>query len=143
MKNVRLILTIVVVFAVSTFTGFFIHGIWLKQDYLPVANLYRPDDQIKLAFIIVAYLSFAVGAVLVYARGVESKPVIGQGLRFGLLLFLIMAVPSFFIAYAVQPIPAVLLSKQMLAELVNKLVLGIVTALVYGKTRLGSTPDIT
>jgi len=139
---VRLILTIIVVFAASTFTGFFIHGIWLKQDYLPAASLYRPDDQIKLPFIFLAYLSFSIGAVLVYARGVENKPVIGQGLRFGLLIFLILAVPSFFINYAVQPIPAILLSKQLIAELVNKLVLGIITALVYGKTRLGSSPDI-
>lgn len=142
MNKVRLILTIIVVFVVANFTGFFIHGIWLKQDYLPIAQHYRPDDQIKMPFIVLGYLSFAIGAVLVYARGVEDKPVLGQGLRFGLLLFLILAVPSFFIAYAVQPVPAVLMSKQVLAELANKLLIGVVTALVYGKGRFGRSPSI-
>lgn len=139
MSKVRLILTIIVVFILANFTGFFIHGIWLKQDYLPIAQHYRPDDQIKMPFIVLGYLSFAIAAVLVYARGVEDKPVLGQGLRFGLLLFLILAVPSFFIAYAVQPVPAVLMSKQVLAELANKILIGVVTALVYGKGRLGSS----
>jgi len=80
------------------------------------------------------YISFAIGSVLVYARGVEyDKPLIGQGVRFGILMWLILSVPSFFIAYAVQPVPAVLMSKQVLAELGAKIVVGIVPALVYGK----------
>ena len=140
MGKVRLVVTIVVTFVLANFTGFFIHGIWLKQDYLPVASLYRPDDQIKMPFIVLGYLSFALAAVLIYGWGVENKPVIGQGLRYGVLLFLILAVPSYFIAYAVQPIPAVLLSKQILAELANKVLIGVVIALLYGKGRMGSVP---
>src|SRR5882762_8550937 len=105
MNKVRLILTIIVVFIVANSLGIFIHAIWLKQDYLPVANLYRPMGQEKMFWIILAYLSFAIGSVLVYARGVEDKPWLGQGVRFGLLMFLILTIPSFFIAYAVQPVP--------------------------------------
>jgi hypothetical protein len=140
MNKVRLILTIIVVFILANLSGFFIHAIWLKQDYVPVASLYRPEGQQKLFWMILAYVSFAVGSVMVYARGVEDKPWLGQGLRFGLLMFLILTVPSFFIAYAVQPIPAILMSKQVLSELVAKLFLGVVTALVYGKGRWGNSP---
>ncbi|HXD30008.1 MAG TPA: hypothetical protein VN643_02750 [Pyrinomonadaceae bacterium] len=141
MSKVRLVVTILVVFVLANFTGMFIHAIWLKQDYLAVAQLYRPDDQIKMPFIVLGYLSFAVAAVLAYGWGVEEKPVLGQGLRYGLILFFILAVPSFFIAYAVQPVPAVLMSKQVLAELVNKVLIGVVIALLYGKGRLGSLPS--
>lgn len=140
MNKVRLILTIVVVFLVANFSGFFIHAIWLKQDYMPIAQHYRPEGQEKMLFIVLAYLSFAIGSVLVYARGVEDKPILMQGVRFGLLIFLILTIPSFFIAYAVQPVPAVLMSKQVLAELVDKILLGVITALVYGKGRIGSSP---
>ena len=140
MSKVRLIVTILVSFVLANFTGMFIHAIWLKQDYLAVTQLYRPDDQIKMPFIVLGYLSFAIAAVLTYGWGVEPKPVLGQGVRFGLLLFFILAVPSFFIAYAVQPIPAVLMSKQVLAELANKVLIGIVIALLYGKGRLGDVP---
>ncbi|MDQ2856891.1 MAG: hypothetical protein M3R68_11215 [Acidobacteriota bacterium] len=141
MNKIRLILTIVVVFVLANFSGFFIHAIWLRQDYMPIAQHYRAEGQEKMTFIVLAYLSFAIGSVLIYARGVENKPVLMQGVRFGLLIFLVLTIPSFFIAYAVQPVPAVLLSKQVLAELVDKILLGVVTAFVYGKGRLGSSPS--
>jgi hypothetical protein len=131
MNKVRLILTIVVVFVLANFLGFFIHGIWLRADYLQVSSLYRPEGEEKMLFIILGYLSFAVGSVLVYARGVENKPWLGQGVRFGILMWLILTVPSFFIAYAVQPVPAVLMAKQVLTEGVAKIVIGVVTALLY------------
>lgn len=133
MNKVRLILTMVVIFILADLSGFFIHSIWLHPDYLLVKEHYRPETDIKILWIILAYMSFAIGSVWVYARGVEDKPWLGQGIRFGFLMFLILTVPSFFIAYAVQPVPALLMSKQVLSELVAKIFLGIVTALVYGK----------
>jgi hypothetical protein len=131
MNRFRLILTIIVVFVVTNLFGFFIHGIWLRADYLLVTSLYRPEGEEKVLFIILGYLAFAVGSVLVYARGVENKPWLGQGVRFGILMWLILTVPSFFIAYAVQPIPAVLMAKQVLTEGVGKIVIGIITAVLY------------
>src|ERR1700687_5410936 len=142
MNKMRLVLTIIVVFVLANLLGFFIHAIWLKQDYLPIAQHYRAPGEQKMLWIVLAYISFAIGSVLVYARGVEDKPPLGQGLRFGLLMFLILTVPTFFIAYAVQPVPAVLMSKQVLAELADKILLGIVTAFVYGKGRLGNSPSV-
>jgi len=129
----RLILTIIVTFIVANLTGFFIHGIWLKQDYLPVASMYRPDSEIKIVFIVLGYLAFAVAAVWLYAHGVEDKPRLVQGVRFGIALWLVLAVPSFFIAYAVQPVPAILMAKQVLSEGVNKILLGVVIAILYRK----------
>lgn len=133
MNKVRLILAIVVVFVVANATGVFIHAIWLKQDYVPVASLYRPDGQEKMVWIVLAYLSFAVGSVWIYAHGVEDKPLLLQGVRFGILMWLVLTIPSFFIAYAVQPIPFILTAKQVLSELAGKILIGVVTALVYGR----------
>ena len=131
MNMKRLVLTIIVVFVLANLTGFFIHAIWLRADYMLVAQLYRPEGQEKMVFIILAYLAFAIGSVIVYAKGVENKPWLGQGVRFGILMWLILTVPSFFIAYAVQPIPAILMAKQVICEGVDKIFLGIVTALLY------------
>ncbi|MBA3354627.1 MAG: hypothetical protein H0U18_01555 [Pyrinomonadaceae bacterium] len=84
-----------------------------------------------MLWICLAYLAFAVGSVIVYAKGVENKPWLGQGIRFGILIWLILAVPSFFIAYAVQPVPTILMVKQVLFEGVDKVLLGIITAALY------------
>ena len=141
MNKFRLVLTIVVVFIVANFTGFFIHAIWLKQDYMPIANLYRPEGQEKMAFIVLAYLAFAIGSVWAYAHGVENKPWLGQGLRFGIVLRLILSVPWFFITYAVQPIPALLLAKQIIMEAIDKIVLGLVIAALYRPPRSAVISD--
>ena len=138
MNKARLLLTIVVIFVLANFTGFFIHAIWLKQDYMPIASLYRPEGQEKMVWIVLAYLSFAVGSVWIYAHGVEDKPLLIQGVRFGILMWLVLTVPSFFIAYAVQPVPFILTAKQVLSELIGKILVCVVTALVYGRGNKGA-----
>ncbi|MDQ3175886.1 MAG: hypothetical protein M3Q91_19600 [Acidobacteriota bacterium] len=127
----KLVLTIAVVFVAANLAGFLIHAILLRPDYMAVKEHYRPEGQEMMLWICLAYLSFAVGSVIVYAKGVENKPWLGQGIRFGILMWLILAVPSFFIAYAVQPVPTILMVKQVLFEGVDKILLGIITAALY------------
>lgn len=131
MNTKKLVLTIVVVFIVANLTGFLIHAVLLAPDYMAIKEHYRPEGSEKMLFINLAYLAFAVGSVLVYAKGVENKPWLGQGLRFGILIWLVLTIPSFFIAYAVQPVPTTLLVKQVLFEGVDKLLLGAITAALY------------
>lgn len=123
--------TIIVVFILANIFGFLIHAILLKADYMPIAGYYRPMDEQKMLFISLAYLSFAIGSVWVYAKGVENKSWLGQGIRFGIAMWLVLAIPSFFIAYAVQPVPIMLLVKQVLFEGVDKILLGVITAALY------------
>ena len=123
--------TIIVVFIVANIFGFLIHAILLKPDYMPLAAHYRAEGSEKMLFISLAYLSFAIGSVWVYAKGVEDKSWLGQGIRFGIAMWLVLAIPSFVIAYAVQPVPGMLVVKQVLFEGVDKILLGILTAALY------------
>jgi hypothetical protein len=127
----KLVPTIIVVFIVANVFGFLIHAILLKPDYLPIAGYYRPMGQEKMLFISLAYLSFAIGSVWVYAKGVEDKSWLEQGIRFGIAMWLVLAVPSFLIAYAVQPVPGMLVLKQVVFEGADKILLGILTAALY------------
>ncbi len=127
----RLVLAILAVFVVANLTGFFIHAIWLRADYMLVSHLYRPEGEQKMIWIILAYLAFAIGVVWIYARGVENRPWLGQGVRFGIALWLAFVIPTFFIDYAVQPISPVLMAKQVVYEGLDKVLLGIVTAALY------------
>jgi len=123
--------TIIVVFIVANILGFLIHAILLRPDYMPLAQHYRAMGEEKMLFISLAYLSFAIGSVWVYAKGVEAKSWLGQGIRFGIAMWLVLAIPSFLIAYAVQPVPGTLAVKQILFEGVGKILLGIITAALY------------
>ena len=69
----RFIPTVIVVFIVANVFGFLIHAILLKPDYMPLAEHYRRMGEEKMLFISLAYLSFAIGSVWVYAKGVENN----------------------------------------------------------------------
>jgi hypothetical protein len=131
MNTKKFVLTVVVIFIVANLAGFLIHAVLLRPDYMTIASQYRPEGQEKMLWINLAYLAFAIGSVWVYAKGVEDKPWLGQGIRFGITMWLILAVPSFFIAYAVQPVPTTLMVKQVLFEGIDKILLGIITAALY------------
>lgn len=132
MNVTRLIIAIVVVFILAWGFGFLIHAV-LIPEYAQTPQLYRGMADTKFALIVLAYLAFAVGSVWIYAMGVEDKPWIGQGVRFGIAVWLVLSVTSFLIAYATQPIPNIVLAKQLGYELIDKIVLGLVTAGIYRK----------
>lgn len=135
MNYKKFILTVIAVFILANVLGMVIHGVLLESDYAKVPNLYRAEDSVLLFWINLAYLAFAIGATWIYTKGVESnRPWMGQGLRFGLALWLVLAVPSFVIAYAVQPVPSSLMLKQVGYELVGKLLIGLVIAAIYRKS---------
>lgn len=127
----KFIPTVIVVFIVANIFGFLIHAVLLKPDYMPLADHYRRMGEEKMLFISLAYLSFAIGSVWVYAKGLENKSWLGQGIRFGIAMWLVLAIPSFLIAYAVQPVPGALVLKQVLFEGLDKILLGIITAALY------------
>jgi hypothetical protein len=131
MNMKKFIPTVIVVFVVANLTGFLIHAYLLRADYMLIAEHYRAPGQEKMIFINLAYLSFAIGSVWVYTKGVENRPWLGQGVRFGIAMALVLAIPSFFIAYAVQPVPSALMVKQILFESADKVLLGIITAALY------------
>jgi hypothetical protein len=133
MSTPRTILAIVVIFVLSCAFGTVIHGMLLQNDYASVASLYRTAQDTRFLLIFVGYLAFAIGSVWMYAHGVEDKPWVAQGVRFGIAVWLVLAVPSFLIAYAVQPLPESLLWKQLAFEFVNKIILGIATAAIVRK----------
>ena len=130
MNYPRLIITIVVIFIVSFTSDYLIHGVLLSSDYAKLPMM-RVVGEIKYTWLVLGHLCFAIGAVWVYAKGVEGKPWLGQGLRFGLALWLLVSVPAYFISYAVLSETMSLMTRQTLYELVGKLVLGIVAAAIY------------
>jgi hypothetical protein len=69
-------------------------------------------------------------AVLIYVRGVEPKPWLGQGLRFGVLVALLTAVPQSLVEYFTYPVPPTLAVQWIIGEGLLAVLLGIVVAAV-------------
>ena len=125
----RFFLTFVVVFVAVTVLGYFIHAVLLASEYQKVSHLHR--SQPLFPFLLLGNLSFSLAFVWLYAKGVEAKPWLGQGLRFGLAIWLLWAVAIFLIQYAGQPLPGSLIGKQIGLEFFDMLALGALTAALY------------
>ena len=80
---------------------------------------------------ILAHVMMAGAFTWIYARGVENKPWLGQGLRFGLAVALLGCVPLYIIYHVVEPVPGSLAVKQIVFDTIATLILGAVVAFLY------------
>ena len=122
-----------VVFVVWMAGDFVVHGLLLSADYAKLPSMFRPEaeSQPYLKWMLLAHVILAGAFAWVYAQGVQAKPWLSQGLRFGVAVALLTAVPTYMIYYVVQPMPAVLVVKQVVFASVLLLILGAVVAFMY------------
>jgi hypothetical protein len=129
-------LTVIVVFLVCTVLNFVVHGILLASSYQQMPQLVRAeqDAQSHMLYMLLGFLVFSAAFVWIYARGLEAKPWLGQGLRYGLAIWLIASVSRYLIYFAVQPWSGSVVTLQIGLELIMMLLLGITVAALYRKT---------
>jgi hypothetical protein len=130
MTTKRKILAVVAGWILLGIGRYLIHALWLIGTYRQNAALWRPESAMPhLAWVVqVANLILAIAAVLIYIRGVEPKPWLGQGVRFGILLALATAVPQSLVEYFTYPISPTLAWQWILGEGALAVLLGVVLA---------------
>jgi hypothetical protein len=131
--NKKFIIAWIVLFVVWLLGDFVIHGVLLHADYSQLPHLYRSevDSQAYFPFMLLAHLLMAGAFAWIFARGVEAKPWVAQGVRFGVAVALLTVVPMYLIYYAVQPLPGGLVVRQIIFEAILAVVLGLVVAWLY------------
>lgn len=137
--NKKFLIAWLSVFVVWMFGSFIVHGVLLHADYAMLPHMFRPeaDAQQYFPFMIAAHIIMSGAFAWVYTRGIEAKPWLGQGIRFGLVIALLAVVPTYMIYYAVQPMPGVLVVKQTVFDGVLLLVLGAVVAFLNRNEKQG------
>lgn len=128
--NKRFWLSVVVMFVAFMGTDFVLHGLLLHGDYIRIPSLMRTeaDSQHYFGWMILAHVFITCAFVWMYQRGREAKPWLGQGLRFGLAVAFLAVVPTYLIYYVVQPLPGLLVAKQVGFDLVRMVLLGVLVA---------------
>ena len=130
--NRKFLVAWLVMFLVWMAGAFLVHGFVLGEDYARVP-LFRPpeDSQRYFPLMILAHVILAGAFTWIYAKGVEARDWLPQGLRFGLAVALLTIVPTYLIYYVVQPMPQTLVIKQIVLDGLLLLVLGVVVAFLY------------
>ncbi|MBA2547420.1 MAG: hypothetical protein H0V16_03040 [Burkholderiaceae bacterium] len=134
--NKKFLIAWVVLFIAWMAGDFLVHGVLLKPDYLQLARLYRSDAESQAYFqwMLLAHVLMAGAFAWIYARGRETKPWKAQGVRYGLAVALLGVIPGYLIYYAVQPLPGVMVVKQIIFSGILIVVLGIIVAWLYRDT---------
>jgi hypothetical protein len=130
--NKKFLVAWLVLFVLYLAGGIVVHGILLESDYA-VTGLMRPEEEAQkmMHLMILAHVMMAGAFTWIYARGVENKPWLGQGLRFGLAVAFLAVIPLYIIYYVVQPTPGELAAKQIVFDTIMTLILGAVVAYLY------------
>ena len=131
----RIVLAFVVSLIIYTMANFVIHAVLLQPLYRQNPQLLRTpqDGAAHMPFLLLSFVIFTLAFVWIYAQGVEAKGWLGQGLRYGLAIWLIATVSRYLIYYAIQPWPGSVVAAQIGLELIATLLVSIVLAAMYRK----------
>ena len=131
--NKRFLLAWLVVFIAWFIGSFVVHGVLLHDDYMAAKTLFRPEAESQKLFplMILAHIFLAGAFVWIYARGVEAKPWLGQGIRFAIAVIFLTTLPLYLIYYVVQPMPGATVLKQIIFDGILILILGAIVGFMY------------
>jgi hypothetical protein len=135
----RLLIAWLVIFVAWMAGSFVVHGLILGGDYAQLPNLFRqpPEAQKYFPLMILAHVIMSGAFVWTYARGAEPKPWLGQGIRYGIAVALLTAVPWYLIYYVVQPMPGATVAKQIVFDAALVVLLGVISAFMLRRVNVG------
>jgi hypothetical protein len=131
--NRKFIIAWIVILIVWFLGSFLVHGVLLGADYKALGALFRTDADAQQYFplMILAHVFLAGAFTWIYARGVEAKPWLGQGVRFGVAVAFLTTIPTYLIYYVVQPMPAAVVAKQIVFDSLLVVILGVIAGWLY------------
>src|SRR5580658_9535872 len=111
---------------------FLIHPVWLKQDYLATASIWRSEQDAKARVwaMLLSVLIYVVGAVWIYSLTVKSGSWVAQGIRFGILLAMVVVVYGSLSGWVILPLPHMLVVKWIIGESLLSVVFALVVAAI-------------
>jgi hypothetical protein len=133
MTNKRMASAIGLGFLVSQILAIVVHGFILAHDYAPFyGTLLRSQGQVswQALLIPVSHLSFLSTLVWIAGRLRLQGSLGVQGLKLGLIGWMIGQIPLWLLWYAEQPWPGDLVLKQLGLELASSLIIGLTISFV-------------
>jgi hypothetical protein len=108
----------------------------LHADYAHLTGMFRAegDQQQYFPLMLLAHVLLSGAFVWIYARGVEAKSWLAQGVRYGIAVALLTIVPTYTIYFVVQPMPADLVVRQIAFDGALLVILGTIVAWLYRDT---------
>ena len=123
----------VVAFVVWMSGSFVVHGVLLAGDYRGLPALFRSeaDGAAHFPFLLAAHVVASGALAWIYGRGVQSRPWVGQGVRFGLAAACLLPLFMYLVYFAVQPMPPALVVRQVIFDTTVVVLVSLAIAFVH------------
>ena len=131
MNYPRVALAAVVTWAVSVAVGYFVDGFMLSDLYAAQESLFRPLGEVNVVLGFGAQLLGFFAFAYMYAKGYEGTSGLQEGLRFGVLVGLLLVGFGWAWSYVVLRVSDALGLAWVIAGLVRMSLYGIIVGLVY------------
>jgi hypothetical protein len=118
------------IFGVTESLDYIVDTVILMPDYKDLNSLLRPDVMSTVWLMFVVGLLAALAFTYVFVKGREGKGLL-EGVRFGIIIWLLVTVPSGLGAWMLFPIPLSLIVKWILFGLLETLLGGVLAAAIY------------
>ncbi|HNX23611.1 MAG TPA: hypothetical protein PKG60_06155 [Spirochaetota bacterium] len=118
------------IFIIFQICDFIIHNLILGEIYMSMMNVWRPD---MMSLMWIMYLTTFIMSYLmmfVFVKGYEGRGIL-EGVRFGIILGLMISVSGAFYQYAVYPLPFSLIIQWAIYGLIEFILAGIAAAAIY------------
>jgi hypothetical protein len=122
----RMIVVAVAMFAL----GYIGHQLLLGRAYAAIEPIMRnkADMMAHMPFALINSLLFSGAFVWIYSQGKSTKPWLGQGIRFGVAVWMLAIVPLYLTNFVIEPWPGLFVAKILAWEFVAAIALGILVA---------------
>jgi hypothetical protein len=123
----------IVAFVVWMFGSFVVHGVLLAGDYRALPAMFRTeaDGAAHMPFLLIAHVIASGALAWIYGRGVQARPWLGQGVRFGLAVACLLPIYMYLVYFAVQPMPPALVVRQVIFDSTVVVLVGVAIAFVH------------
>ena len=133
MNLIRVALAAVVTWVVYLGVSFVVHTMLLADIYQQHRAVMRPEEQanailpVGFVFALVGFFAFAYA----YAKGYEGGRGLQEGLRFGVLVGILLCCFAIIWQYMVWPMSGTLLIAWMLENIIEFAVYGMIVGVIY------------
>lgn len=133
--NVRFLIAGVVGFLISMIGGIVFHGILLHGDYAPLvaSGIMRidADGANYLPVMLISHLIKGFAFAWIYTKGLTpGTPALMQGIKFGIATVFLVTIPLYLVYYAVEPMPGMLVAKQIVSDTIVMILMGVVVSMI-------------
>jgi hypothetical protein len=140
MNFARLALAAVAAWVLYMAMGYLVHGVLLRDTYLQYAGVMRPEAEanailpVNFGLVLVGFFAFAYA----YAKGYEGGSGLQEGLRFGVLVAIMLCTFVSIWQYMVWPAGRGLLAAWLVDYVVEFALYGMVVGVIYKPAALPS-----